>query len=223
MNRSVALSFYQCSSKSTLRGSELSTSGWQRCKVYDGRHWTKDLGVAGSMFFIKLSDGRIIATNDLWHDTSGDYGWSRSVPNGALVGVSLGTRMCRPKSTKALNLIMDMMVDHHTFCHLKSGLSDREAYEQNDNIGSGEIPEVTERTYRSSHVYSRFSSPEGAILTHVKVGDDPPQPLDSKEQLEGLDPFNTPVYILYEEQGSICALKKGDVIDECYVYDKPGW
>ena len=176
------------------------------------------------MCFIKLSDGRIIATNDLWHDTSHDYGWSRSVPNGALVGVSLGTRMCRPKSIEALKLIMHMMLVHHTFCILKSGLSDLEAYEQRNNIGSGEIPEVTERTYRSSHVYSRFSSPEGAILTHVKVGDDPLQPFDSKEQLQGLDPSTTPVYILYErKQGSNYALQKGDVIDEYYVYDLPGW
>lgn len=178
--------------------------------------------MTGSMFFIKLIGGRIIATNDLWHDTSGDYGWSRSVPNGALVGVSLGTRMCRPKSFEALNLIMDMMAFNLIFCQLKSGLSDLEAYEQ--HLGrSGEIPEVTDRTYRSSHVYTRFSSLEGAILIHVIFGDDPPQPLDPKEQLEGLDPSNTPVYILYEKPGSKCALKKGDVIDECYVYDKPGW
>jgi hypothetical protein len=47
--------------------------------------------------------------------------------------------------------------------------------------------------------------------------------LDSKEKLEGLDPrCTTPVYIKYGT-GSNCGLKKGDVIDESYVYDKPGW
>jgi len=120
---------------------------------------------------------------------------------------------------------MHMMLVHHTFCILKSGLSDLEAYEQCNKRLSGEIPEVTKRTYRSSHVYSSFSSPEGAILTHVKVGDDLLQPLDSKEQLEGFDPSITPVYILYQNgsYGSNCSLRKGDVIDEYYVYDKPGW
>ena len=61
------------------------------CRHQDGnvgRHVIWNLGAGGSMSFIKLSDGRIIARkNDLWDDrsmASDDYGWSRSVPSGAL-------------------------------------------------------------------------------------------------------------------------------------------
>ena len=220
MNLSEAISFYEHSSQGALKAGESPKSGWRRYVIYDGRHMDDDFGALSSMSFIHLSDGRIIATNDLWSDTS-DEGWMRSLPRGALIGNSLKTRMCRPMSTEALALIMDMMGG--TSSRLKSGLSDREAYDIHQRFlrfRVDEIPSQTMRTYSDSTTHdARFASPEDAALTHFKVDNGSLEPLYSKEQLRSLDPSITPVYILYGDDG----LQEGDVIDECYVYEKPGW
>eukprot|EP01068_Selenidium_serpulae_P010002 Selendium_serpulae@DN5369_c0_g1_i1.p1 len=221
--RDGVVSFYTPRAKRSLlfkQGAlEMPTSGWERSVIYGDQHYEDldSLGYCGGMWFIKLSDGRIIATNDLW-----DESWSPSVPTGALVGVRLNTKMCRPKSNKTMGVILDLLSECHAGGRLtlKSGLTDKEAFDLTDEI-SGELPEKTPRQYKGPRVFASFSSPEGATLTHLKLGEQPIQPLLSTEQLKTIDPTKTSVYLLYGE-GLNC-LQKGDTIDECYVRLLPGW
>jgi len=59
------------------------------------------------MIFIKLCEGRIIATNDLWYDSTmssgDDDGWSRSVPSGTLVGCPSKQGCAAPSLSRHLN------------------------------------------------------------------------------------------------------------------------
>lgn len=220
VNRVKAISFYQKASKSSLRRGEEPQTGWQRQTIYSGRHMVNDLGCASSFFIIKLSDGRIIATNDLWNDTS-FAGWSTHVPNGALVGASLETNLCGPMSKEDLTCLVNLICPRSSenYIFVRSDLTDKQAYEMR---GMGRIlPKWKSRSYSDSTVFCSFSSPEGAQLTHFKVGHSPVQPLRSKEQLLELNPStNNPVYVFY---GDGSGLQRGDTIDERYVYDLPGW
>jgi len=167
--------------------------------------------------FIKLTEGRVIVTNDLWYL---DRCWSSSVPTGSLIGVSLKTRVCHIQSLDSLNVILDLMDVVHTNCRLRSGLTDREAYTYSRNP---ELPQCTPRKYQTDGLFTSFHSPEGACLTHLKIGDNPLQSLSSKEQLEGLEPTSVSIYILYYEEGCGNYLQKGDETTNYYVYDMPGW
>lgn len=224
MNKVVAETFFVCSSKSWLKNSELPQTGWTKCMIHDGRHLPSELGCCGSMQFIKLTDGRIIVTNDLWYI---DWCWTSSVPTGSLIGFSLKTRVCHIRSLHSLNVILDLMDVVHTNCRLRSGLTDREAYTYSmipdRHSRNFDLPECTPRKYQTDGLFTSFHSPEGACLTHFKIGNNPLQPLNSKEQLEGLDPTNVSIYILYHNGGRGNYLQKGDEISNYYVYDMPGW
>ena len=91
----------------------------------------------------------------------------------------------------------------HSICRIIAGLSDHDAYELDAKFGNFGFPKWTAREYHSptTHAYSHF--PEGATLTHVKVGELPLEPLTSLDQLKGIDPSATLVYILYGEGGLV--------------------
>lgn len=198
-----------------------------RCVMYKNRRFPPPtLGYSGSMMFVKLSDGRIVVTNDLWDDTDS---WVSAVPTGSLIGKMLKTHICSPKSKQALVALLEMLVDPGKLedgCGarwvMKSGLSDIEARDLARQYIDHQLPEVASRTYRESDSYSTFWSPEGAILTHFKIGDGPVTAFNGLKQLDDVDPKKAPVYIFYTKDDKI-GLQKGDVIDATYVYEVPGW
>lgn len=97
MSQEEAIVFYRQSSRASLRDSERNQSGWQRCIIYENRHSPGYLGFGGAMNFCKLSDGRVVLTNDLWDEVRGENrGWVSAVPRGALIGYKLSTRVCQP-------------------------------------------------------------------------------------------------------------------------------
>jgi len=86
-------------------------SGWRRRIIYESRHVRGKLGYNGSLQLIKLSDERIVVTNDLWESVD-KVDWVRSVPNDALTGVKLSTRVCRPESRDALEALLGVLVTY---------------------------------------------------------------------------------------------------------------
>lgn len=129
-DKEVVLSFYmfatnkQSRSRTTIRKkNEPVKSGWCRQVIYKDcpRQNHSDLGSyhdVGNIKFIKLSDGRVIVTNDLRgggeDTTDDDHGssWVSAVPDGALIGCILSTRVCQPKSIDALTCLMKLL--NHT-------------------------------------------------------------------------------------------------------------
>jgi hypothetical protein len=190
------------------------------------------------MYFIKLSDGRVVVTNDLWKDTDS---WVSAVPTGALIGQKLVTRICQPKSKEALFTLLGMLVNPggrsegwDPIWKTKSGLSDKEAYTLTRKYDGNQLPYTKRRKYRGEGVSASFSeailtqvfsSPEEAILTHVKIGEGVVEAFNGPEQLHDIDPAQTPVIFLYEKDSSSPSkgLQKGDSIDESYVYDFSDW
>lgn len=115
-------------------------SGWERRVIYRDRRMSYTLGHSGAMHFIKLSDGRIVATNDLWCETHD--GWVSSVPPGALIGENLSTHLCRPKSKSTLATLLCLLEDPgetasstNAVWKTKSELSDIEAYKLRHHYG----------------------------------------------------------------------------------------
>jgi hypothetical protein len=125
-----------------------------------------DLGHGGSMMFIKLRDGRVVATNDLWNDKQG---WVSAVSAGALTGWKMSTRVSQHKSKEALSTLFGVL-KQGTFWRVKSGLSDAEAHALSSEYGD-QLPQVTMRIYQTEGFSSIFASPENAIITHVKIGE----------------------------------------------------
>ena len=219
-----ALSFYLCSPKRWLVNGEEASLGWSRQVVYAGKHYF-DLGHGGGMFFFKLSDGRVLLTNDLWDD-SHRREWLSSVPKNAFIGHKLATKVCQLKSKDAIAALLDLVDEHGSrfgnFTIQRGILSDERAYALRE-LG---LPEITPRKYSSDSCYARFSSCEGARLTHVKIGKKDVEPLKDCLQLSEGDPAIEPVFLLYEEDSCSAwefGLQKGDTIDVCYIRDMPEW
>lgn len=186
------------------------------------------------MQFFRLSDGRVVVTNDLWFSTS-EEDFVSAVPEGSLIAQKLSTRICQPKSREALATLLGLLdsaerrYDRPGFdprWTTKSGLSDAEAYRLSKEFSHGQLPEGTCRTYRDPTVYASYASPENVGLTHVKIGRRDLQPFTGPEQLEGVDPSasETSVLFLYmniTSRRSDVILEVGDTIDESYVYNFP--
>ena len=207
MERDEALSFYRYSTPRTRTRFEPIKSGWTRCIIYTNRYTPATLGNAGQMMFVKLSDGRIVVTNDLWDAFEG---WVSAVPAGSLLGRMLDTHVCSPKSKEALLALFEMLVDPgkpqdgiNRRWTMKLGLSDIEVRERIRQYSGHQLPQVASRTYREAGVSSACWSPEGAILTHFKIGDGPVTAFNGPEQLDYVDPKQTPVYILYAKDDKI--------------------
>lgn len=183
------------------------------------------------MRLFRLSDGRIILTNDLWHDTrTGDYGWVESVPPDALIGHPLPTRTCQLKTKASVSALVKLVTvtpiggnDISIFEIEKDCLSAKEAYELHNKH---ELPTITPRQYKGRTVSASFASCEGALLSHIKVGRSAVEPLDQLSQLSDADPGVEPVFLLYSESSVVASgfgLQAGDRIDETYVYGKLDW
>lgn len=226
MNKNVALSFYIGSPQRSIKSYEPPKSGWQRCVIYQGRHLPRDLGCSGSMMFFKLSDGRVILTNDLWYDDL----YVSILPEGAIVGYPLNTRVCRPLSREASDSLAEMLQQpgrqqkgFDPIWRTKSNLSDEEAYELTSKFHGSQLPEGTSRTFHSSSSHAYFSSPENVVISHVKVGVHDLVAFQGPEQLACVDPATTPLFILYHKDSYGNALQRGDTEIETYVYDNPEW
>lgn len=81
------ISFYVASTQSRRRNEELNRSG-----SLGGTGVTQDLGYGVGMKLFKLSDGRVLLTNNLWNDMDG---WVTFVPDGGLFGYRQETRICQ--------------------------------------------------------------------------------------------------------------------------------
>ena len=136
MKQNEILSFYTYSIPNGRRAFMPVKSGWSRHFIYTDRHVKNQLGFGGNMLFVKLNDGRIVVTNDLWEDKEG---WVSAVPAGSLIGMILKTHVCYPKSTESLVALFGMLVHpikptegFDSRWTIKSGLSDFEAYQLSD-------------------------------------------------------------------------------------------
>lgn len=225
MNKDVTLSFCVFSSKSRLAKGEQVASGWQRCTIYKGRHVRGARGFSRSVIFIKLSNGKLIVTNDLWDDTS-EQGWVHAVPEGALVGHKLSTRVCHPRSQAAIDVLLGLLVPRRweTAPYVtRKGLTDEEAHNLENQFGYDELPFNLSREYHTPTSHSYFCSPDDVRISHIKIGTGPVQPFRGADSFDGVDPSCTPVYLLYGKEESYRGLHNGDVINSSYVYDLPGW
>lgn len=83
--------------------------------------------------------------------------------------------------------------------------------------GHGGLPETNSRQYRSTGLFASF--PEGAVLTHMKLGQGDIKPLHNPDRLAGIDPSTTLLFIMCHEdkRGVQPCLQEGDKIDETYV------
>ena len=82
-------------------------TGWSPCRVFKKQRMPGDtLGYGGAISFIKLSDGRVICTNDLW---MGNSEWCSSVPQGAMTGYKLPTWCCKIRTREALDLLLSVL------------------------------------------------------------------------------------------------------------------
>jgi hypothetical protein len=136
----------------------------------------------------------------------------------------------RPKSKEAVAVLIGMLENPgrreegwDPIWRTKKTLSDEEAYQIKEEFGLGgnQLPEVTPR----KHTYATFSSPEGAMVTHIKLGDGAVKAFNNLEQLHNIDPSQTAVHIFYEKDSGRPStdLQKGGLIAESYVYERPGW
>ena len=192
MNNKEALSFYLFSSQERVRQLEPRRSGWSRHVIYRGRHIQGHLGFNGIMHFIKLSDGRVVVTNDLWEDIDG---WVSAVPKRALIGYKLATKWCRPRSKEALSTLMDLVEDRsghreglNPVWRIRSGLSDAEAYELSERFPRNQFPASKTRQYRDNRAFASFVSPRGSSLTHIKIGDNAVEACQGPKQMQEIDP-----------------------------------
>tara|TARA_R110002072_G_scaffold263366_1_gene422233 strand:- start:238 stop:606 length:369 start_codon:yes stop_codon:yes gene_type:complete len=72
----IAFKFYEKSEKQDI--------GFIECRIYNGPRYNTNLrGCFGSLTIIKLSDGRIIKTNDLWYEI---HNWFKNKPKNELTG-----------------------------------------------------------------------------------------------------------------------------------------
>ncbi|CAB9530663.1 expressed unknown protein [Seminavis robusta] len=255
-----AISFFVATEPRTFRPNEPARLGWERHIIYKNRRWPNHLGYGAAMIFLKLSDGRIVLTNDLWAGGTSDsqnYIVAQLPPN-ALIGVILSeTRICQPKTKAALQGLLELLkrpldpiIHVHSVWRTKTGLTDEQAW---DLAGPGpqstkivgkkkagknkqtlpQLPQVTRRTHQGQHMQSTFYSPENAILTHIKLPGRNIQPFLGPEQLQGLDPSTSPIFVLYRsgdtDDGLLggtrrgLGLQNGDTIDETYVYELEDW
>ena len=84
MNKNIAIKFYEKSEKHILTNNEKQDIGFIECRIYNGPRYNTDLrGCCGNLTIIKLSDGRIIKTNDLWYETQN---WFKNKPKNELTG-----------------------------------------------------------------------------------------------------------------------------------------
>jgi hypothetical protein len=233
MNDNVAISFYlRRATQSFLQRFEDQKSGWQRCVIYQGRHSQNNLGCGGVMKLFKLSDGRVILTNDLWYDNDS---YVSVVPDRALVGYPLNTFICSPLSKEASKSLLELLQHpgrqqkgSHPIWLTKSDMSVEDAYQlvRKFSYPSRKVPQLpqgTERTFQSFTTYNSFSSPENVIITHVKVGSHDLVAFQGPEQLDCVDPAYTPLFFLYHTNNEWSALQKEDTKIESYVYDYPEW
>lgn len=182
MNHDEAISFYSFEKQSRLRRGDQPVSGWDRCVIYKGRHWKARLGVVGNMFFIKLSDGRVVLTNDLWFP-SDNSNRVTPLPQGYIVGYRLNTKNCLIKTKAALEALLSIVkVREDGHFSTMTGLSDQEAYALPKHYA--QLPTCGSRKYENGPIYGGYlPSPEGAVLTHFKIGSRPVEPLLQMEQL----------------------------------------
>jgi len=192
MNNKEALSFYLFSTRERVRHFEPRRSGWSRHVIYRGRHVQGHLGYNGTLHFIKLSDGRVVATNDLWEDLDG---WVSAVPNRALIGYKLATKWCRPKSKDALSTLMSLLEypierrkGFDSTWRIRSGLCDAEAYKLSVDFPGNQFPAAKTRKLRDEHALASFSSPKGSRLTHIKIGENKVEAFQGPKQLEEIEP-----------------------------------
>jgi hypothetical protein len=84
MEKKVALVFYVKSQKAILHTEEEQENGYLQYRIYNGlRYGTFMQGHGGSIMVIKMSDGRIIKTNDLW---AMQECWTKTIPDTVLEG-----------------------------------------------------------------------------------------------------------------------------------------
>ena len=84
MQKKVEVVFYIKSLKTILIDDEKQEDGYVQCRIYNGlRYGTFLQGCGGQLITIKLSDNRIIKTNDLW--IMNDR-WSKTIPDTVLEG-----------------------------------------------------------------------------------------------------------------------------------------
>ena len=137
--------------------------------------------------------------------------------------------MCRPKSKEAISKLLELV----EVCNVGEGfdpiirirdscLSDEEAYELPKRFHD-EVPSYKFRKYETKVLSASFCSPEGAELTHFKIGRHDIKPLSSLDKLQSVDPSQTPVYIFYMYTEYRDGLQKGDVISRKFVHGLPGW
>ncbi|KAL7573402.1 hypothetical protein ACA910_006508 [Epithemia clementina (nom. ined.)] len=150
-----------------------------------------------------------------------------------LIGFMLETRVWEPRTKAELDDFWKLAVQvrpSQTVEIPDDCLTDEEAY--NNLISKyyqGSRPEGKPRVYQSPSVYASFASPEGIILTHIKVKNGMLKPRNDKDQLSNAKPEEMPVFVLYTttkrsvDHHLATILEKGDVIHETIVYDKPEW
>lgn len=70
---------------------------------------------------------------------------------------------------------------------------------------------------------AHFTSAEGVVLSHIKVGGKAVEVLMKVEQLSLVDPSAQPFFVLYHKKDEELKLEKGDRITDTIVFDFPEW
>ena len=78
-------SFYIESNKHILVGDEKQENGFIECRLYPkGRYGPSLRGCCGRTVIIKLANGFVIKTNDLWYIAES---WTKSISGGDMTGI----------------------------------------------------------------------------------------------------------------------------------------
>lgn len=160
------VSFYMAQAQPGRKMNERGRSGWLRCAIPKSSVWLSSSHER--MQFLRLSDGRVVATNNLVLGHKAEDYVSR-VPQGEPIAQELKTKIYHPKSKEALGVLLGFLENsddplgelfgHEPIWKTKSGLPDKLAYGLYRRFGE-ELPEGTSRKYSHSGKSVRFYSPE---------------------------------------------------------------